>query len=58
VSRYQAALAYLGQRYEERGGFITPQDVKVAVIRYADGNEVSLEAWLISEARRSGHFPY
>lgn len=47
-ARGQAALAYLGQRYEERGGFITPRDFRVAADRFsATPEEASrLLGWL------------
>jgi hypothetical protein len=50
-ARGQAALAYLGQRYEERGGFITPRDFRVAAQRYSTSAEEcsALERWLTSQ---------
>lgn len=36
MTRREKALAYLGQRYAERGGFITPRDFRVAADRFSD----------------------
>jgi len=49
--RRDSALAYLGQRYAERGGFITPRDFRVAADRYSDNAEecLALEKWLTSQ---------
>jgi hypothetical protein len=47
-ARGQAALAYLGQRYAERGGPVTPRDLAIAVDRYSDNPDEAelLERWL------------
>lgn len=46
--RHQAALAYLGRRFSERGGFLTPRDYRAAAVIFSGSTQecADLERWL------------
>lgn len=47
--RHRAALAYLGRRYAQRGGFLTPSDYRIAAVMFSESSQecADLERWLV-----------